>query len=45
MKAKGWAEKDSVRNELGSTAIKAIDRIELDGFLQFAVKILYKCSR
>ncbi|MFP3123815.1 DUF445 domain-containing protein [Ectobacillus funiculus] len=38
MKAKGWAEKDSVRNELGSTAIKAIDRIELDGFLQFAVK-------
>lgn len=38
MKAKGWAEKDSVRHELGSAAIKAIDRIELDGFLQFAVR-------
>ncbi|MFX3624828.1 MAG: DUF445 domain-containing protein [Ectobacillus sp.] len=38
LQAKEWSEKDSSRNQLGSVAMKAIGNIELDGFMQFALK-------
>ncbi|MFC5772626.1 DUF445 domain-containing protein [Ectobacillus antri] len=37
-KAKHWAEKEQTKITLGNVALKAIQNIELDGFLQFALK-------
>ncbi|WP_028402999.1 DUF445 domain-containing protein [Ectobacillus panaciterrae] len=38
IKTKEWTEKAGTRNQLGNLAMKAIQNIELDGFLQFALK-------
>ncbi|UOY92737.1 DUF445 domain-containing protein [Ectobacillus sp. JY-23] len=38
IKAKHWAEKEETKTTLGNVALKAIQNIELDGFLQFALK-------
>lgn len=37
-KVKNWVEKDDARHKLGNAAMKALMNIELDGFLQFALK-------
>ncbi|WP_416829133.1 DUF445 domain-containing protein [Ectobacillus polymachus] len=37
-KVQHWVEKDDARHKLGSAAMKALMNIELDGFLQFALK-------
>jgi uncharacterized membrane-anchored protein YjiN (DUF445 family) len=37
-KAEEWIRKSTTKNQLGNLAIRALDNIKLDGFLQFALK-------
>ncbi|MBA2875107.1 DUF445 domain-containing protein [Thermaerobacillus caldiproteolyticus] len=37
-KAEEWIKKSNTKNQLGNIAIRALDNIEVDGFLQFALK-------
>jgi uncharacterized membrane-anchored protein YjiN (DUF445 family) len=38
IKVREWAEKDDSRKQLGIFAMRALNNIELDGFMQFALK-------
>jgi uncharacterized membrane-anchored protein YjiN (DUF445 family) len=37
-KVEEWIRKSNTKNQLGNLAVRALDNIELDGFLQFALK-------
>jgi uncharacterized membrane-anchored protein YjiN (DUF445 family) len=37
-KVEEWIRKSNTKNQLGNLAIRALDNIELDGFLQFALR-------
>ncbi|MBO9130838.1 DUF445 domain-containing protein [Bacillus sp. 165] len=38
LKVREWTEKDDSRKQLGTLAMRALNNIELDGFMQFALK-------